>query len=362
MVMLLSITQSYFYLFDISAQVSVVLPYDAAETKSFTLPDGVGSVTAEGWGGGGGGGYSSDKGQTTGGGGGGAYTKNTQSTPLTGGNRVLQLTVGAGGSGESGKSNGGTSIVDISGTRLLIAVGGDGVSDNITSGGTGGQATVCIPKEYAFSGGNGGHGNGKGGGNFSSGGGGGAAGTNENGGNGGNGSSSGGSGGTAGTDGGKGGTGSEGQASGSEVGNPGEPPGGGGGGGKRPFGIGGDKSGGNGSTGRIILSLTISPPIITGNGNCYSPNWNLVLTSSYTSTAAQGVSYQWEKDGIAVPGATSASLKIAGHGNYTLLVTYAFTNSVYGATANTLQVTSAAFQVYLMPQTGAMFRLPNHSL
>ncbi|NDW13171.1 hypothetical protein D0T50_09720 [Bacteroides sp. 214] len=244
--------------------------YESSST--FTVPQGVTSVTLEAWGGGGGGGYSSDNGRACGGGGGGAYSRNVITvTP----GQILTITVGAGGSGDSGTHNGGDSYVLLSdGTTLVKAVGGKGVADNSSDGAAGGQASDCVGT--AYSGGNGGSGSGQGGGE-GSGGGGGGAGSSGAGKTGGNGSyrnifgGNAGSGGNSTDDhGGKGGDG----VGTANPGSNGSSYGGGGGGGKRRNALGGNPyQGGNGAPGLVRISATFpAPPVIS----LYNANVNSI--------------------------------------------------------------------------------------
>lgn len=158
---------------------------------SFTVPEGVTSITVECWGGGGGGATITSKNTGGGGGGGGAYASSTINVTPGG---QYNFTVGNGG---TNGSNGGTTSFN---STSVVAVGGQGAGTNSAGGALGGSASSSIG-DIVYSGGSGGSGsNGK---NANSGGGGGGAGssgaggnasgmvagtgTSENGGNGGNG-------------------------------------------------------------------------------------------------------------------------------------------------------------------------------
>ncbi len=173
-----------------------------ATSGSWTVPEGVFSVTLETWGGGGGGGYAKSTTnrltrsilRPTGGGGGGAYARSIiDVTP----GKTMTVEVGVQGSTSGNNTEnptvvpGGNSYVRYDGTVQVLAAGGKTVAGVRTTGGaSGGQASDCIYNDVAFSGGNGGNaytGILSTGAYSSSGGGGGAAGVSSNGANGGNG-------------------------------------------------------------------------------------------------------------------------------------------------------------------------------
>lgn len=114
--------------------------YNAAGSRTFTVPTGVTSLTVKLWGGGGGGGAGGAGGGTAGtnaggAGGGGGYV--TATLAVTAG-EVLNIDVGAGGSAanenSAGGSGGGYSAIRRSSTMLLIAGGGGGGGGNYTTG------------------------------------------------------------------------------------------------------------------------------------------------------------------------------------------------------------------------------------
>ncbi len=345
---------------DAFAQQAVVLQYKSG-TYSFTIPDGVTSIIAEGWGGGGGGGYSTSNGQSTGGGGGGAYTLNTLNIEATGDSRFLELTVGVGGNGGVDNKNGASSIVKVGSAPFLEASGGKGVAENSTTGGLGGLKKDCYPNgTKTWKGGDGGSGNGKGV-IRDSGGGGGGAGSMGNGGDGKDGvvaSSSSAIGGDGGNGednnrkGGNGGTGAIHQASGATYAASGDDPGGGGGGGKSPDSAGGKRNGGNGGSGKIIIYLTLSAPDILINGN------NCVGATLTSSSIVGVTSFHWNKDNVDV--GSRPSIDTTQPGVYTLTVIYSFNNNVYGASANDVSLTSAPVTIHPKPAAPVIYRISNH--
>ena len=120
--------------------------FAAAESTTFTVPEGVRHIMVEIWGGGAGGGGGGPAPENSGGGGGGAggfggYTRGViDVTPGT----VLTLTVGAGGAagnvGEAG-GQGGVSVVSDGASDLILAGGGQGGAagtvDHAASGSSG---------------------------------------------------------------------------------------------------------------------------------------------------------------------------------------------------------------------------------
>ncbi|WP_159521612.1 DUF2341 domain-containing protein [Sunxiuqinia indica] len=196
---------------------------------TFTVPDGVTSITVEAWGAGGGG-ASSTGSKGGGGGGGGAYALAT--IPV---NSAQSYPVAIGAGGNSGSSGGNTYFNN--GDEVKAAGGSVG---NFASGGPGGSIAASVVNGTAtaiYAGGNGGVANNAGGG------GGGSAFTNSVGGNGGD--SSGNAKGTGG-----GGTGDGGDGGDrNNIGDPGSFPGGGGGGAGRDGG-----AGGSGADGLMIIS------------------------------------------------------------------------------------------------------------
>jgi hypothetical protein len=153
---------------------------------SFSVPNGVTSVTVDAWGAGAGG---SNAAGTAGGGGAGAYTKGTI-TGLTGGNSVT-IAVGTGGAiGAPTVAPGNFSRATFGATTITA---NGGLSTNSRTGGAGGAASAISGATTAsFAGGDGGNGRSStsGGGNEAGGGGGGSAFSNAAGGDGATGGSS----------------------------------------------------------------------------------------------------------------------------------------------------------------------------
>jgi hypothetical protein len=178
---------------------------------SFTVPNGVSSLTVECWGAGGGGGGSSSSGNGGSGGGGGGYTTGVVS--VTAG-QVITFTVGTGGTagaaagGDGGSGSSATTFLTL---RANAGTGGGGNQRAAGTGGTASGGTTNISGDNGSSGGNSG----------------GDGGAGANGGAGGNGNSN---------------------ASGGN----GTSPGGGGGGGER--GGGSNYAGGKGAAGQIRLT------------------------------------------------------------------------------------------------------------
>ncbi len=236
------------FLAPMGASAQVTETFDAPGTYSFTVPNGVTSVTVRAWGAGGGGGgrggvFSGSGGG--GGGGGGAYAEAEVTVESC---RNYSVVVGAGGAGgpagDNNGSNGGDSFFD-DGLTVLARGGTGGVGGVSGSGGSGGAEGDSVGTKR-FSGGNGAAGTGS-----ASGGGGGGAGTSGNGGNA--------SGTTAGAgaslNGGTGGTG----RTDNGIGNPGLNYGGAGSGASRFLFGGGPFAGGNGGNGRVEIEYTLPP-------------------------------------------------------------------------------------------------------
>jgi uncharacterized repeat protein (TIGR01451 family) len=221
----------------VKAPMAIIDPpwiQDTPGSYTFTVPNGVTSITVECWGAGGGGGRSTSNNSGRGGGGGGAYAGSTLS--VTPGD-TYTVVVGQGGTGGNLTALQNTGGSTIFGANLVVAVGGGGVANNSNTAGAGGLYTACIGA-VRISGGNGANGSGG-----NSGGGGGGAGNTEQGGNA--------SGMTAGSGGdnygGNGGYGRNNQGSG----NPGQSYGGGGGGGRRTSTT---QNGGAGASGAIRIT------------------------------------------------------------------------------------------------------------
>lgn len=219
------------------AQTTVTL--NSAQT-TWVCPAGVTSVTVECWGGGGAGGYRSSTG-AGGGGAGGAYASSTISvTPGV----TYNYSVGAGGvSGSSGTGVDGSDSW-FNNTSTVMAKGGDGVSNNNSTGSSAVAATSSVGT-IRYKGGNGRNGNTSG--TDYGGGGGSSAGTASDGVNA---TSTTGAGATAPSGGGNGGAG---RYNSSGNGTDGSAPGGGGGGAVRTSGT---RYGGDGGAGQIKLTYT----------------------------------------------------------------------------------------------------------
>ena len=126
--------------------------YDSPGNHLFTVPSGVTEILVECWGGGGGGGARTTNGRGNGGGG-GAYSR---SVLIVNPAQSFSLSVGDGGPGV-GTQVANSGQPSIFGNNLILAVGGQGVANNINTqnnGGFGGNAANCIG-QVSFSGGNG---------------------------------------------------------------------------------------------------------------------------------------------------------------------------------------------------------------
>jgi hypothetical protein len=283
-------------MFSGSAWGQTVETYSTAGTYTWICPAGVTSITVQAWGGGGAGGGvigPSAVGRAGGGGGGGAFATNTIS--VTPGNSYT-VNVGAGGIGVSGATgnNGGASSFN---TNSVIAAGGIGGFGHTSStvstamnGGSGGLSSSCTPSSGAFNGGTGGAsttGTGP-----SSGGGGGSAGT-----SGAGGSASGATAGIAGsTGGGVGAAGTSTNGNGTNA----SALGGGGSGARASSSSNSVRTGGNGFSGKVLITYTL--PACSGTpspGNTLA-SVNPVAVGSQTilslqnATTGTGVTYQWQ--------------------------------------------------------------------
>lgn len=282
---------SLFSVVSVSAQTTTDT-YTTAGSHTWTVPQGVTSVTIEAWGAGGGGGgtlshilpYSNPR---AGGGGGGAYSQTLFNVSP---GDVFTIEVGTGGTGGAGDNDGSAgsmSSIEVSGAIIISAEGGQGgsfrTSNDVvgTATGLGGSTGVG----FTFAGGNGGPNN-----NDSNGsGGGGAGGSTENGTDGT--VTSGGNGGVAG-----GGNGGAPVTTNDADGNPGFAPGGGGGGSRRTL-LEGSSQGGNGAHGEIRITYCKAPDqpdFITGESNlCEATVQNYSVTldpeaDSYVWTLPSG--------------------------------------------------------------------------
>jgi nitrogen fixation protein FixH len=217
--------------------------------NTFTPPEGVAVISAQGWGGGGGGGSSNTTNNRGGGGGAGGAYATTASMTLTS-RASVTVTVGAAGTAGSASAGGtgGTSTATFSttaGSVTVAAVGGPGGARG-PSGAGGGGTTTGSSGTTLYAGGNGSAGSAAGGG-YAGAGGGGAGST----GAGGNASAQTAGTGTA-TGGGNGGAGRNTFG----PGNPGSAAGGGGGAGYKTS-AGGEQNGGAGGAGRYDVTWTV---------------------------------------------------------------------------------------------------------
>lgn len=252
-------------------------------TFSAPIPACATNITGEAWGGGGGGGGTSSLGGHGGGGGGGGYIKLVFST----GTGNVSGQVGGGGKrGESGSNsgaNGGQSYVAYNGTTISAygGIGGTyrgplGGTDNNASGDGGGTSGNGNINTKGSSGGSAGGGTG------------GAGGAGANGGSGGSVETS------------------------TGVGRNGCSPGGGG-----SSGYGFSEPAGHGGGGRVILSFTLSQPVITGT-KTYCEEENLLLSVSNPCASAN---YIWKCNGTVVGYGTTLTLynvTTADAGSYTV--------------------------------------------
>ena len=324
---------------------------------SAPIPPCATNVTGHAWGGGGAGGRSNSGGESRGGGGGGAYARDA--VTLTSGG-TLSIVVGAGGVTQlSAFNDGGSTSIANGSTTFVLAEGGKSVPGGSSTGGaTGGQASNSIGA-VKFNGGNGGNAGRGTLGNGTSGGGGGGAGSTDNGKdgyNGGTSNNSGGQGGAATPDyGGAGGTGSQ---SGNQQGSPGNNYGGGGGGSKEQYVGGTAQNGGPGAGGQLILTFTLSQPVITGNNN-YCEGDNLVLSVGNPCASAN---YIWKKSGLQVgtgPTLTILDVNAGDAGSYTVeysMSGYTYTggsvsySGLYNNATGEFLLTSANYAVTVNPK------------
>ena len=225
---------STLFFFNLSTVLGQTTSQTFNATSTFTVPEGVTTLTIEAWGGGGGG---SNRAGAAGGGGGGAYTRGILTGLIPG--SILTVTVGTGGAAGANGNN----------SSVLGVQANGGNSTNTRNGGAGGAASAVggiVVASYA--GGNGGNARASsGGGNNEGGGGGGGSAFNNIAGNAGGNATA--TGGTAGTGTGNGGRGADGDGSPDAV--AGVAPGGGGGG--RGEGTSTSKAG---AAGRIIITWT----------------------------------------------------------------------------------------------------------
>jgi uncharacterized protein YjdB len=274
--------------------------YTIPGTYTFTIPEGVTSITVQTWGGGGRGGSRTSSTDGTGGGGGGAFSQHTFAV-IPGDSYVVVV-----GSGSSSNTTPGgdswVSLTNISAASVL-AKGGNSAASNSTIGATGGSAASGIGS-IKYSGGNGANRVSS----TSSGGGGSSAGTGANGNN-----ASGTTAGSAPTGGGNGGAGRTSVGSG----NAGQYPGGGGGGAVR--GSSGSPSGGTGGHGRVIISyaydVDAGPDQSQCNNSLFFVN-TATPPTGYTSTwsVVSGTGFIYDnsrlKTSIIVPAGFSATVRL----------------------------------------------------
>ncbi|WP_139189584.1 MULTISPECIES: T9SS type A sorting domain-containing protein [Rhodonellum] len=132
---------------------------------TFFVPQGVTTITIESIGGGGRGGTRTNSGNATGGGGGGAYSSSTIDV-IPG--EPLKIVVGQGATSVQAGGDSWVSRTELLSDAFILAVGGQSVNNNQTTGAIGGQASEGIG-QIKFSGGTGSQGsttpqNGRGGG------------------------------------------------------------------------------------------------------------------------------------------------------------------------------------------------------
>lgn len=258
-------------IFPFFTKAQTVVTSNTPNNYTFTVPCGVTSIKVECWGGGGAGGSRNGNG-VAGGGGGGAYASFTL-TVVPG--QTYTYVVGTGGS--SGNNGANSYFQDGS---MVLAAGGKGVAQNVTTGGAGGQISQSVGTTR-YSGGNGGNGSGS-----IAGGGGGGAGTTVGGNNGS--APAGGAGGNAfGGDGGNGRSGSTG------VGVNGLNAGGGGGGTYRS--ANGNTGGSSGAAGMVkitytpVIAFTYCLPTFTSGTRPISfVNFAGIHNTSSTATSSPG--------------------------------------------------------------------------
>lgn len=311
------------YFSQISGQTTSV-PFTTTGNNTWYCPAGVTSITVECWGGGGAGGGATGNPAAGGGGAGGAYTRATiDVTPGT----TYNLSVGAGGTGNTTTTgpSGGSSWFNTS--TALLAVGGTGgaraTSNNQTAAGAISPTTGNLGGAPNYYGGNGGTGGASG---ASGGGGGGSAGTASNGN-----PASGVTGGSAVTGGGAGVNGSTTSGDGADNTNLG---GGGAGGRAGNF---TDRSGGNGGNGKVIISyptpgtyISLFTGMSIGSATwCTGETRTITVTVKNNGTAAWvdiprqdiNVGVKWDADPDYLVRTDVAGLAPGATGTYNLTVT-----------------------------------------
>ena len=252
--------------------------------KTWTVPNGIISVTLEIWGAGGAGGGSLINKEGGAGGGAGAYVLRT--ITVTPGD-IITYSIGAGaiGTSNAGTTGGNTTLTTVSGTNLRA------------NGGSGGSTAVHNASVSAGSGGSASGGT-----------------TNSNGSNGSNNSTSTGNGGNGGnSNGGAGGNGGDGNNGGN--GGDGANPGGGGGGGVlkgSSFGI-----GGNGGNGQVRISYCTAGMLSGNQYLCtYSP-----ASTTFTSTISGGT-WSTSNSAIAAINSSTGAITTPAGANGTAIITY----------------------------------------
>lgn len=253
--------------------------------KNATVPANACSATVEIWGGGGSGGGSSYNNDGGGGGGGGAYSSKTFAVSA---GQIISYTVGAPGNGANNNTNtkGGNSTANhaASGTTLIANGGEKGIFNNNinAAGGLGGTASGGSNNIPGFPG-NLGANNGAIGGN------GGNAGNTIN----------------------TGGNGNQ-----NANGSPGVSPGGGGGGGE--YSSFGNRSGGNGAAGRVVITYTLNNTVSAASSSpvlCLGSALPAPITHATTGTTGigtptnlpSGVTATWSSNTITINGTPTAS-------------------------------------------------------
>lgn len=273
--------------------------YDTPGSYTFVVPDGVTEITVQAWGGGGKGGSASSNNKQCGGGGGGAYSSSVLDV-IPG--SIHTVTIGA---GSSTIAPGQESWFSSSNT--VMAKGGRSVSNDNSSGGTGGLANDGYG-QIKYNGGNGA--DGSDGGSRYGGGGGSSAGSSANGSAG-----SGQTGGSAPTDGGDGGNGGR-----DSKGLSGIFPGGGGGGAESQS-I-GALSGGAGANGQIIITYEPTlPTFLADPSTLYFGYIESGETSNEQTFTLEGFKLDTESGSITIDAPVNFEVSLTSGSGFTSQIT-----------------------------------------
>ncbi|NUY81810.1 choice-of-anchor D domain-containing protein [Flavobacterium sp. MAH-1] len=306
---------------------------------TFTVPEGVTSITVEAWGGGGCGSTISDN-LAGGGGGGGAYARKVVAvTPLA----TYTVTVGQGSI--SGSESGGDSwFID---TATIVAKGGASASDNSATAAVGGQASLSIG-DVTFDGGNGADGTGS-----IAGGGGSSAGSTATGN-----AATGATGGLAPSEGGIGG---DGRIDTSGPGINGGFPGGGGGGAYRVDG--GIAVGGTGGNGLVRLTWIGAEINVFGNDTAINNGDTTTSVDNWTEFEATSINlqssrtFQIESSGTASLSLTISTITISGDNASDFTLTSSPTPSINPGASSFFTVSFSPSEVGLRT---AVISIPNN--